>query len=122
MRIVLIVGARPQFIKLAPLSAALAGLYQEYIVDTGQYSDYTLRIIAASEGIQKAACILKKPCIKTCTEAEWVETVTGKWDIPVAPADNRIASQISNCILPQKRNDIFGNNVSEQMINIIYSN
>ncbi len=42
MRIVSVVGARPEFIQAAPVSRALRGRHQEILVHTGQHYDYRM--------------------------------------------------------------------------------
>ncbi len=50
MKIVTVVGARPQFIKSAPVSATIAAAgYQEYLLHTGQHYDYGMSKIFFEE-------------------------------------------------------------------------
>jgi UDP-N-acetylglucosamine 2-epimerase len=49
MRIASIVGARPNFIKLAPVSRELRKEFEELIIHTGQHYDYELNKICFDE-------------------------------------------------------------------------
>lgn len=54
MRFLTVVGARPQFIKAAPLSAVLRRYHSEYLVHTGQhYDDNMSRVFFDELGIPK---------------------------------------------------------------------
>lgn len=77
------------------------------------------RIITDSGGIQKEAYLLKKPCITLRSETEWVETVTEKWNLLLNPADNEIAEKIVAFVTPATQQNVFGKNVTDNMINLI---
>ena len=49
MKIVTIVGARPQFIKCAPVSRALRQEHEEVLVHTGQYYDANMSDVFFTE-------------------------------------------------------------------------
>lgn len=77
------------------------------------------RIITDSGGIQKEAYILKKPCITLRTETEWVETVEEKWNLLINPSQKNIALGIQTFKTPENQGEVFGKNVTGQMIKII---
>ena len=91
--------------------------YLDFIV----LENYAKRILTDSGGIQKEAYILRKPCITLRTETEWVETIEEGWNLLINPTDNGIASKINNFSPAVKQNEVFGNNVTEKMIDIINS-
>ena len=83
--------------------------------------NFAKRIITDSGGIQKEAYILGKPCITLRTETEWVETVEEKWNLLINPSDADIVSKIVSFQVPAQRKEVFGKNVTTQMVKIINS-
>lgn len=79
------------------------------------------KIITDSGGIQKEAYILQKPCITLRTETEWVETVQEKWNCLIQPTDAAMAEKIKAFTVPPTQQNIFGKDVTQQMVNIINS-
>lgn len=58
-KIATVIGARPQFIKHAPLQTALEGVFREYVIHTGQhYDDNMSDIFFRQMGIKKPDCNL----------------------------------------------------------------
>lgn len=97
------------------------------VIDPLGYLDFIVlenaskRIITDSGGIQKEAYIIKKPCITLRTETEWVETVEEKWNLLLPPNDPEIVNKIISFSTPEKQSLIFGENVTDRMINLISS-
>lgn len=88
-------------------------------IDFITLENYSKRIITDSGGIQKEAYILKKPCITLRTETEWVETTHEKWNLLVKPESKYIAELILNFKTPENQNAIFGEDVTDKMVNFI---
>ncbi len=80
MKLVSIVGARPQFIKCAPLSRELRKEHEEILTDSG--------------GIQKEAYVLGVPCITLRENTEWVEMLEGGWNVLVGADKGRIVEAV----------------------------
>jgi UDP-N-acetylglucosamine 2-epimerase len=115
----------PRTRKMLPGTYNLPGNIE--MIDPQGYLDFIVleshskRILTDSGGIQKEAYILQKPCITLRTETEWVETVEEKWNLLINPTGNGIAAKINNFNPPVKQNEVFGNHVTEKMIEIIDS-
>ena len=78
------------------------------------------KIITDSGGIQKEAYILKKPCITLRSETEWVETVKNGWNLLINTSSEADYSQkIESFEAPTNYKNIFGENVTGKMIDII---
>ena len=82
---------------------------------------FSKRIITDSGGIQKEAFILGRPCITLRTETEWVETVEAGWNLLVDPSDKNICEKIRSFEVPSKKKNVFGEDVSSKMADIINS-
>jgi len=80
---------------------------------------FAKRIITDSGGIQKEAYILKKPCITLRTETEWAETVEERWNLLIDPGRNTFHEEIASFEVPEYQANIFGENVTEKMVEII---
>jgi len=91
--------------------------YLDFIV----LESYAKRILTDSGGIQKEAYILRKPCVTLRTETEWVETVEEKWNLLLSPVNKNIASRIIDFTPPKEQNNVFGDHVTEKMVEIINS-
>ena len=89
-------------------------------IDMIQLQTNASAIITDSGGIQKEAYILRKPCITLRPETEWIETVEAGWNLLVDPGTEcDIARQIENFKPSARYENIFGENVSEKMAEII---
>jgi UDP-N-acetylglucosamine 2-epimerase len=97
-----------------------------HIIDPVGYIDmltlmkYSEMVCTDSGGVQKEAYALKKPCVTTRKETEWIETVDAGWNVLVGTNPSRISKMLSSFKPKTKWKDVYSiPNPSERICEVL---
>jgi len=78
------------------------------------------KILTDSGGIQKEAYIMGVPCITLRENTEWIETLTGGWNVLVGSDKGKILAAIMADVKMSSDNSVFGNgDAAKKIVRII---
>jgi UDP-N-acetylglucosamine 2-epimerase (non-hydrolysing) len=78
------------------------------------------KILTDSGGIQKEAYIMGVPCITLRENTEWIETLTGGWNVLVGSDKGKILAAIMADVEMSSDNSVFGNgDAAKKIVRII---
>jgi UDP-N-acetylglucosamine 2-epimerase (non-hydrolysing) len=74
------------------------------------------KILTDSGGIQKEAYVMGIPCITLRENTEWIETLTGGWNVLAGADKDKILSAVMAEVRTSADNTVFGNGDSAEKI------
>jgi len=78
------------------------------------------KILTDSGGIQKEAYVLGVPCITLRENTEWIETLTGGWNVLVGADKQRILTAVLADVLTTADNTVFGKgDAAERIVKVL---
>jgi UDP-N-acetylglucosamine 2-epimerase (non-hydrolysing) len=78
------------------------------------------KILTDSGGIQKEAYVMGVPCITLRENTEWIETLTGGWNVLVGADKGKILTAVVGDVQTNTDNTVFGKgDASEKIVRII---
>jgi UDP-N-acetylglucosamine 2-epimerase (non-hydrolysing) len=80
------------------------------------------KILTDSGGIQKEAYVMGVPCITLRENTEWIETLTGGWNVLVGADKGKILAAVVEDVQANTDNTVFGKgDTAEKIVRIILS-
>jgi len=88
-------------------------------IDMLHLMKHAKKILTDSGGIQKEAYVMGVPCITLRENTEWIETLTGGWNILVGADTQRILTAILTDVRTNADNTVFGTgNAAERIVQV----